>query len=83
MSKGSSTCAGVSKLDGNKYTAQEGGDEKRIVFVSEAIENIAEGWRARETYTILNDDEFTERFELAEPGKDFGLYSEAHLRRAR
>ena len=54
---------------------------KRIVFVSEAIENIPPGWRARETYTILSADEFTETFELAEPGKDFEVYSEARLKR--
>ena len=49
--------------------------------MSKNIENIASGWRARETYLILNENEFIERFELAEPGKDFGLYSEAHLKR--
>jgi hypothetical protein len=59
----------------------KGGDAKKIVFVSESIENIAPGWRARETYLILNENEFIERFELAEPGKDFALYSEAHLSR--
>jgi len=32
---------------------------------------IPAGYRARETYTILSEDEFTERFEIAEPGKDF------------
>jgi hypothetical protein len=53
------------------------------VFVSEAIENISPGYRARETYTILSDDEFTERFEIAEPGKEFEPYSEARLRRIR
>ena len=37
--------------------------------MSEAIENIPAGWRAREIYTILNNDEFKERFELAEPGR--------------
>ena len=37
--------------------------------------------RARETYKIVNADEFTEVFELAEPGKDFQIYSEGHFRR--
>jgi hypothetical protein len=32
---------------------------------------------------ILNDNEFRERFELAEPGRAFELYSEAHLKRVR
>jgi hypothetical protein len=63
------------------YVQEETGDTKKIAFVSEAIENIALGRRARETYLILNEDEFVERFELAEPGKEFALYSEAHLRR--
>jgi len=57
--------------------------KNKMVFVSESIENIAPGWRARETYLILNENEFIERFELAEPGKDFVLYSEAHLKRTR
>lgn len=67
----------------NTYVQQPTADEKTIVFVSEAIENIPPGYRARETYTILSSDEFRERFEIAEPGKDFELYSEAHLTRVR
>jgi hypothetical protein len=65
----------------NTYIQEDGGDPKKLVFVSESIENIPPGWRARETYLLLNDNEFIERFELAEPGKDFTLYSEAHLKR--
>ena len=56
-------------------------DGKTIVFTSEGIENIPAGWRARETYKIVNAEEFIEVFELAEPGKDFELYSEGHFRR--
>jgi hypothetical protein len=67
----------------NTYVQEPGTDPKTIVFVSEAIENIPAGWRARETYTILTENEFTERFDLAEPGRDFALYSEAHLKRVR
>jgi hypothetical protein len=67
----------------NTYVQEPNTDANTIVFVSEAIENIPAGWRAREIYTILNNDEFTERFELAEPGGEFELYSEAHLRRVR
>ena len=55
-------------------------DDETIVFVSEAIENIPPGYRARETYTIVSRDEFTERFDIAEPGKDFELYSEGRLK---
>ena len=67
----------------NTYVEQPSADDKTMVFVSEAIENIPMGYRARETYTILSRDEFTERFEIAEPGKDFELYSEARLKRVR
>ncbi len=67
----------------NTYVEEESGDPKKLIFTSEAIENIAPGWRARETYTIVNENEFMERFELAEPGKEFALYSEAHLKRVK
>ena len=50
------------------------------VFVSEAIESIPDGWRARETYRIVSGDEFTEVFELAGPGKDFEVYSEQRFK---
>jgi hypothetical protein len=56
-------------------------DGRTLVFVTESIENIPAGWRARETYKILNDVEFAETFELAEPGKGFEVYTENHLRR--
>ena len=56
-------------------------DGKTIVFTSESIENIPAGFRARETYKILGPDEFTEVFEIAEPGRDFEVYSESHIKR--
>lgn len=55
----------------------------KVVFTTEAIENIPTGWRARETYTVLGSDEFEELFELAEPGKPFELHSRARFKRAR
>ena len=58
-------------------------DGRTVVFVTAAIENIPPGWRGRETYTRISDDEFTEKFELAEPGKDFAPYSESRFRRKR
>ncbi len=67
----------------NTYVQEPTSDAKTIVFVTEAIENIPAGYRARETYTILNENEFIERFDLAAPGKDFELYSQAHLKRVR
>ncbi len=56
-------------------------DGKIMVFISESIENIPAGFRARETYQIISNDEFTETFELAEPGKEFEVYSKAVLKR--
>jgi len=50
-----------------------------IVFVSESIENIPSGWRARETYRVVGPHEFVERFDIAEPGKDFEPYSETRF----
>ena len=57
------------------------GDGQTLTFVTTAIENIAPGWRGRETYRFLNPDEFIETFALAEPGKNFMTYSETHFRR--
>jgi hypothetical protein len=68
----------------NTYVSDEIADGGRVItFTSLAIENIPAGYRARETYTILGKDEFSERFEIAEPGKDFTLYSENRLRRVK
>lgn len=58
-------------------------DGRTIVFVTTGIENIPSGWRGRETYRIVSDDEFVETFALAEPGKDFTTYSETRFRRKR
>ena len=56
---------------------------KNLVFVSEAIENIPPGWRARESYEILDSDRIQETFELAEPDKPFSVYSKVLLRRVK
>ncbi len=64
----------------NQYAAEPAGDGV-LRFQSEAIENIPAGYRARETHTITGPDEFVERFELAEPGKDFGVYTETRFKR--
>lgn len=58
-------------------------DSTAIVFVTEAIENIAPGWRGKEAYKIINADEFVETFELAAPGKEFEVYAENRLKRIR
>jgi hypothetical protein len=64
----------------NQY-ASEWIREGLLRFTSEAIENIPAGYRARETYAIDGPDSFTERFEIAPPGKDFELYSQTRFRR--
>ncbi len=56
-------------------------DGKRMVFVSEAIENITPGWRARESYDILNENQIQETFELAGPSKPFEIYTRVLLNR--
>jgi len=66
----------------NQYVVQSE-NRTELVFTTEAIENIPSGFRARETYRILGPDEFIERFEIAEPGKDFELYSETKFRRSK
>ena len=64
----------------NQYVGEPGAD-KSVQFVSEAIENIPAGYRARETYTVIGPDEFVERFEMADPGKEFEIYSETRFKR--
>lgn len=56
-------------------------DGRSFVFTSTAIENIPQGWRARESYRFLSNDEFVETFALAGPGKEFETYSETRFRR--
>lgn len=54
-----------------------------LVFESVTFENFSNEWKSRETYDVISDDEFTETFELAAPGKEFELYSRSHLRRVK
>ena len=56
-------------------------DGKTMVFVTERIENLPIGWRAKETYKILKENVFSEIFELAAPGNDFEVYMKTRLRR--
>lgn len=59
------------------------GTPARLVFESEKFENFDNSWRARETYEIRSQDELTETFELAPPGKPFEVYSKNTFRRSR
>jgi hypothetical protein len=56
-------------------------DRKTIVFVTVGIENIPKGFRAKETYRLLSENEIEETFELAQPDKEFEVYSKVKLAR--
>jgi hypothetical protein len=64
----------------SQYTL-ESADPGAFVFVSEAIENIPSGFRARETLRLIAPGQLEETFELAPPGDDFSLYSRSSLAR--
>jgi len=64
----------------NEFTLDSiSSDHKTLVFSSYAIENIPAGWRAKETYRIINQDALEEVFELAPPAKDFEVYTKVNL----
>jgi hypothetical protein len=67
----------------NQYVQEPDSVDRAIVFTTEAIENIPSGWRARETYRVINADEFEEVFELSAPGKPFEVYSRTRLKRVK
>jgi len=48
--------------------------ESHIVLVSEHLENVPAGWKARYTYDLLAPDEYREHFELDPDGKGFKTY---------
>jgi hypothetical protein len=58
-------------------------DATSLEFVTVRIENLAPGWRAKKSYRILSVDEIEETFSLAPPGKDFEVYTLAHLKRVK
>ncbi len=55
----------------NQYVPTISEDGATFVFTTEAIENLAPGWRARLTQTIVDDDTFEETFELCPPEGEF------------
>jgi hypothetical protein len=56
----------------NQYLMEPiNGTGDTLIFVTERIENIPEGWRARVSFIKTGDDSFSEIFELAAPGKEF------------
>jgi hypothetical protein len=68
----------------NQYLLDRASDDgKEMVFVSEAIENIPAGYRARETYRFADPDSLEETFELAKPGRDFEVYVKTKFKRVK
>jgi hypothetical protein len=65
----------------NQYVMTPGGSQGRIVFESEALENVPSGWKARETYDIVSSDEFVETFEIATGAGAYEVYSKARFKR--
>jgi hypothetical protein len=65
----------------NTYVQDLDARQGTVVFISEAIENIPPGFRARETYILTGADSLEEVFEMAEPGKEFAVYSRTRLTR--
>lgn len=57
------------------------GDGKTIILDSESLENVPKGMCSRETFKILNDNEFTETFEISMPGQEYKVYSENRFKR--
>lgn len=45
--------------------------------------NIPAGWKAKETYRLIEGGEWQETFELAAPGKPYEVYSETRLMKAK
>jgi hypothetical protein len=66
----------------NQYVLNAGASTPaRLVFESERFENLDERFKAREIYEVLGPNEFTETFEIAEPGKPYVVYSKNHFHR--
>lgn len=59
----------------NQYVLEASrAEDVTLVFVTEAMENIPTGWRARTTLEILSENSFRESFELAGPEKEWDCY---------
>jgi hypothetical protein len=67
----------------NQYSLVPGNGTGKVVFESEALENVPAGWKARETYEIVSPNEFIETFELAMGSGAYEVYSRTRFRRAR
>lgn len=68
----------------NEYTSDwTKRDGKQLEFITTRIENIAPGWRAKEAYQVVSQDEMVEIFSLAAPGKEFEVYTTTRLKRVK
>ena len=65
----------------NQYVMTPSNSQGRIVFESEALENVPSGWKAREIYEIVSSDEFVETFEIAAGAGAYEVYSKARFKR--
>ncbi len=66
----------------NQYVLESRNLESGMfVFVSESIENIPAGFKARLTYRIVDTDTFEQTFDLAAPGQEFQCYSVGVMKR--
>ncbi len=57
------------------------GDGLTFVFLSEAIENLPPGFKAKLTYRILDDNSFEQTFDVAAPGQEMECYSKGIMTR--
>ena len=68
----------------NEYTLDSASEDgKPLEFITVRIENIAAGWRAKESYRVVPANEVVETFSPAGPGKEFEVYSQTHWKRVR
>jgi hypothetical protein len=66
----------------NQYVcAGPAADGETFVFLSEAIENLPPGFKARLTYRILDETRFEQTFDLAPPGEEMTCYSKGVMTR--
>ena len=59
----------------NQYVLEElDPDCRKLIFITEAMENGPSGWQARTTYEILGEHAFRETFELGVSGQEMRCY---------
>ena len=64
-----------------QYSADPYVKGRQLIFLSEAVENMSPGFRARTTYDVIAPDELEEVVERADPGADFRVYSRSRVKR--